>query len=264
MTTGQFLHHHNRELRARRRTRPTVSRRNDTGRCRVRLLLSLQASHDFRLAGESACCPFRTTRGHEVATAFPCPQGHEQGARLPPVRLRTRGAHRHGCAAAGPRNQSGDHTRDKTVQSTTVISVDCSSVGGQTLCKPSPPNARWRSLHTREVAGSSPAVPIKIPANVQFWLSHKISRASRERSLVRAHPCPYWKALVTPGLFVSTRGCWGHRQGLILACGTPGKVCGSSTCSTCGASVRHTRVERGRAHRASRTSVGRWILCGAE
>ena len=121
-----------------------------------------------------------------------------------------------------------------------------------------------RSLHTREVAGSSPAVPIKIPANVQFWLSHKISRASRERSLVRAHPCPYWKALVTPGLFVSTRGCWGHRQGSILACGTPGKVCGSSTCSTCGASVRHTRVERGRAPRASRTSVGRWILCGAD
>ena len=62
--------------------------------------------------------------------------------------------------AAGPRNDSGDHIRDKSLQSTTVNPATESEMSRQTPCKPPRSNRRWRSLHTREVAGSKPAVPI--------------------------------------------------------------------------------------------------------
>ncbi len=63
--------------------------------------------------------------------------------------------------AAGPRNHSGDHIHDKSLHSTTVIRATEGEISRQTPCKCSRNNVSGRSLHTREVAGSSPAVPIE-------------------------------------------------------------------------------------------------------
>jgi hypothetical protein len=100
------------------------------------------------------------TRGHHGCPRCRAPRCGSLKASRSPLGTRVpRGERR----AAGPRNDSGGHIRDKSLQSKTVIPVGESRISRQTPCKPTSSNLRWRSLHTREVAGSNPAVPMKKP-----------------------------------------------------------------------------------------------------
>jgi hypothetical protein len=71
------------------------------------------------------------------AVVLSSPAGHPLGAVVPPEES---GATQ--WPAAGLRNDSGDHNRDKSLQSTTVISATESEISRQTPCKLAPSNGR--------------------------------------------------------------------------------------------------------------------------
>jgi len=109
------------------------------------------------------------------AVALSSPPGHLLGAVKPRVE---RHAHDE-RAAAGPQTNSVDQHRDKPQQTN-----DPSAHRGdrQTPCKTMPSDSRGQSLHTREVVGSNPTVPIRNTCKApSFWICTDLSR-QRERS----------------------------------------------------------------------------------
>jgi hypothetical protein len=138
---------------------PVPPRTQSFGCCLDPLQLLTQLTRGSKpLRGEHP--PATVARAAEPPTVdLSTPPGHPLGAVTP--RGERRAAEQR---AAGPRNDSGAHNHDKSLHSTTEIPVDKSRISRETPCK--------RHLPT---AGDG--------------------RFTRERSLVRNHPCPSLRKL---------------------------------------------------------------------
>jgi hypothetical protein len=109
--------------------------------------------------------------GEPPAVDLSSPPGHPLGA----VKPRERGAD-HERAAAGPQTHSVDQHRDKPQQTRSNNNPSARRRTRQTPCKWPPSQTRRQSLHTREIAGSSPAVPITKTFRSPYSRTRSVSR----------------------------------------------------------------------------------------
>jgi hypothetical protein len=152
---------------------PAIARLPRSVRGRSNLCPSPDQDHELRFSARSPSAVGAAGTGVEaVKGQLPgqhgCPRGRAPGcrslkpSRSPPQSGQARGERRahNERAAAGPQNNSVDQNRDKPQQTTSNNDPSARQGDRQTPCKQPPSQTRRQSLHTREVAGSSPAVPI--------------------------------------------------------------------------------------------------------
>jgi len=135
------------------------------------------------------------------------PPGHLLGA----VKPRGGGAPITGEPPLVPGMISRDHNRDKSQQSTTVSPVAQSGIGRQSPCKPAPCSSRRRSLHTREVGGSKPPVPILRNLALSGRPGESHPQAPSDPGVtVSRH-----RALLTSSQYARTHRQWSNRPGCL-------------------------------------------------